>query len=879
MKIPASSFTGIVTGAEVFRVATLCLYSTLLLHVVLGTTARSAVLPNAGVAAVCMLVLLFLGALARYIWPRVIKHGYPQLLAEISIIVLVIVSLMLQESIPALPLPWLIAVAAIFPLAFPARVALTAVLAITAIGVVLNIILGMELIDWLPNMFATLFVGLSAMFLGDALTTNLSAVRESDRNQRRFIAIARATRHVFMITDARLRIKFANPALPEIFGYTQDEIEMHDLKPVVHPNDVEEHKKKMRYLRDTPRSSIFSRHRIKHKNGHWVWLDTRGYNMLHDSAIEGIVLSIEDISARKDAELKLEEEHALLDAVLDMNPSMIYAKDKEGRFTIGNLSFQRRFGYESEDALRGKTIHQLLLRHATSRNLQELQAVATQLHAQDLEIVKSGAPLEDIEAQGLWGTNPRSWYRTNKYPLRNAGGETIGMLGIVSDITDRKEYEMRLEYQALHDALTGLPNRRYLLTAVADAIARQHQVPMRLTMLFCDLDFFKSVNDTHGHDFGDKCLMELTRCIQSRLPAQDFIARFGGDEFVILSNTSLEEAKAKADTLLQSLSLPIAIDGTAIKIQASIGIALLSPEHKNPSDLIRDADAALYQAKERGRNRAEIFDASLQHITTKRAQMDVALRFALERNELCLAYQPKVSVVDGSIKGFELLLRWSNPHYGHIPPIEFIPIAESSGLVIPIGLWVLEQACKQLRIWQTRYPYASDFTIAVNVSMRQLLQSSFLDQVTAVLERTGVSPSSIELEITETSAMANPVQTIENLAMLKRLGLRVVLDDFGTGYSSLSYLQKFPVDVLKIDKDFVKGLGKNPGDLEIVRLILALAQALNLETVAEGVETWEDVIELKKLGCNLAQGFIFSQAVTANDAEEMLRSSQRFLVA
>jgi diguanylate cyclase (GGDEF)-like protein len=452
------------------------------------------------------------------------------------------------------------------------------------------------------------------------------------------------------------------------------------------------------------------------------------------------------------------------------------------------------------------------------------------------------------------------------------------MLCIARDITDRKEYEMRLEHQALHDPLTGLPNRRYLLKTIAEVIAQPVQTSRPVVMLLCDLDFFKSVNDTHGHDFGDKCLMEITRRILAELPTQDFVARFGGNEFVILSDATVEQAQAKAQALLAAVSHRLMVDHAAVKIQTSIGIALLDAQHKSPSEWIRDADAAMYQAKERGRNRAEVFDASLQSHTTKRAQLDVALRFALERDELTPVYQPKVSMHDGTVKGFELLLRWNNPQYGAVPPNEFIPIAENSGLVVPIGLWVLEEACKQIRIWRTTYADMEKFTIAVNVSMRQLLQSSFLDEVTGIMERTGVEPSAIELELTETSAMANPVQTIETLTLLKKRGFRLALDDFGTGYSSLAYLQKLPIDVLKIDKGFVQGLDKNPGDVEIVRLILALAQTLNLDTVAEGVETHEDMIRLKNMGCSLAQGYAFSPPVTADAAAELLRTAQQFQV-
>lgn len=883
MKIPVLRFRGVVTGAELFRTASLGLYVTLLLHVALVSGVRPLMTTGMGLYTAGLLALLSVNAIMRYTRSHTSLFRRTRLLVELFATVLVITGMVLHQSMPDLPLPWLIGAAAIFPLAFDGMLALISVIAITIIGLVLNIHLGMQMIDWLPHMFATLFVGLSATFLAKALTSNLTAVHQADLNARRFNAIARATRHVFMITDAQYKIKFANPALHDIIGYTQEEIERKNIRPVLHPDDAEEHRRKLLYLRNTPNSAIFSRHRTQHKNGHWVWLDTRGYNLLHDDAIKGIVFSIEDISARKDAELRLEEEHSLLRTVLDLNPSMIYAKDTQGRFTMSNLAFQRRFGYSSEEELRGKTVYEAFLAHPEGGQELDAYELADQFHLQDLQVIESGRPLEDLEIKGLGENDVRRWYRTNKYPLRDATGNVTGVLGITRDITERKEYEMLLEHQALHDPLTGLPNRRHLIKTIAEVMAQlqaeSRTTSRRLAMLFCDLDFFKSVNDTHGHEFGDRCLMELTRRILAELPEGDFVARFGGNEFVILANATLEEAKSKADALLQAVSQRLVLEDVAVKLQASIGIAQLDPEHKNPSELIRDADAAMYQAKERGRNRAEIFDASLRNTATKRAQMDVALRFALERDELTLVYQPKVSVVDGSVKGFEMLLRWNHPQYGEVSPTEFIPVAENSGLVIPIGLWALEQACKQVSVWQARYPEIDKLTIAVNVSMRQILHSSFLPAVTTIFERTGVAPQSIELELTETSAMANPVQTIENLSLLKQLGLRLALDDFGTGYSSLAYLQKLPIDVLKIDKAFVQGLVHSPNDAEIVRLILALAKALNIDTIAEGVETREDMFELKKMGCHLAQGFVFSPPVSAEAAEEILGSALQFSVA
>jgi diguanylate cyclase (GGDEF)-like protein/PAS domain S-box-containing protein len=737
----------IASGPDLFRIASVCLYITMLLHFVLQSVIHGWRLSDLNIISVTLLTSLFFLALGRRIWPDALTGGQSALMLELGIAVFVIASLATKPAASGLPLPWLIALAGIFPLALDAPQGLIVTLVLAVTGCALNVTLGALFSEWLPHLFATLFVGLSAGILAKTLHSNFEALQRAHTNERRFREIARVARHMFMIVDSGFRILYSNRALQEIIGYSQQEIALHNIKPTVHPEDEKTHHGKLRYLRDTPKSSICSRLRVKHRDGRWIWLEARGYNMLHDEAICGLVFSIEDISARKDAELKLEEEQRLL------------------------------------------------------------------------------------------------------------------------------------QHLAMHDPLTGLPNRRYLQEMVADAMERAQEQSQTLAMLLCDLDFFKSVNDTHGHEFGDKCLMEITRRIRAEMPSGDFVARFGGNEFVVLSQSGLQEAKAKAEILLNSISRQLEIDDAAVKIQTSIGIALLDSAHKNPSDLIRDADAAVYQAKERGRNRAEIFDASLQSISTRRAQMDVALRFALEREEFAIAYQPKVCIASGEVKGFELLLRWNNPRYGAISPMDFIPVAESSGLVVEIGLWALEQACKQLASWRNTHPASDNITVAVNVSMRQLLHASFIDEVKRILQRTGVPPRCVELELTETSAMANPVQTIETLTRLKQLGLRLALDDFGTGYSSLAYLQKLPIDVLKIDKAFVRGIDRNPGDAEIVRLILALARAMNLDTVAEGVETQDDMLQLKNMGCRLAQGFAFSPPVSAESAGELLRTAQQYLVA
>ncbi|MDB5853899.1 MAG: hypothetical protein JWR22_1940 [Herminiimonas sp.] len=911
-------------GTDLFRFAAPFLYGTLLLYAALTGVTHPA-WPDVTLIAVCVaLALLLVRALFRALpWTPGLGVTIPQnrLLAEMAAFVSLVAIMALQQSVPLTPQPWLITAAALFPLVleFGGATALVVALWVTHVGV--NFYVGRSPAILLAGSIATLAAGILSIALANALRANAKTLNRARTVDRRFNAIARATRHVFLIADRHFMVKYANPAVQEVLGFTPAELENGAYQPTIHPDDFASYWEQLRYLRNKTGGKVFLRHRTQHKDGNWVWLETRAYNMLNDPALNGLVFSIEDISARKNAETQLEEEHALLRAVLDLNPSMIYAKDTEGRFTISNASFQRRWGFSSEEELRGMTVMDVLRRQSSGRRDRAADRAGDKagnkagdtanasagdgtletdnggttidvrgtdtssgqigdrgeaLHRQDLGVISSGMSQENLETRALWSGDAGRWYRTDKYPLRGPRGDVGGMLGIISDVTDRKEYEMRLEHQAMHDPLTGLANRRYLLTNLAERMERSPDADRGLAVLFCDLDFFKSVNDTHGHDVGDKCLLELTRRLQQHLPEPDFVSRFGGDEFIILVDGTLASATRKAEALLLALDEPIVAGDVTVKIRISIGIAMLSPQHRGPSDLIRDADTAMHEAKDRGRNRIEAFDETLQQSTQRRAQLDVALRFAVERNELFALYQPKVCMTDGRLLGFELLLRWKHPEYGEISPVEFIPIAESSGLIVPIGLWALEQACRQLQAWQTQHAVARNMTVAVNVSMRQLLHTSFLADVAEIFQITGVAPESIELELTESSAMADPGQTIANLSMLKRLGLRLALDDFGTGYSSLAWLQKLPIDVLKIDKAFVQGLDRNSGDAEIVRLILALARTLNLETIAEGVETSLQIESLTEMGCTFGQGFYFSRPIPVAQVEALLQSGRPF---
>ncbi|MEO6353210.1 MAG: EAL domain-containing protein [Oxalobacteraceae bacterium] len=857
-----------ITGADVFYILSPVLYGSALLYGGFTLSWQQALQTYAQIAAVAVLALLLVFALQRLFSSTARDFTRWRNLIECGATLLAVIALALPQS--SMALPWLIMMAGLFPLILIGKLMIGVVAAISLTGLALNLLSGASTGDMLPQFLVTLFAGVLAILLSEVLRLNLAITRKSRVNLARFNAIAHVTHNAFIITDDNFKVLFVNRAIKEIIGYTQNEIIRNGLPASIHPDDQAAYQKNLRALQKLPKSTIFTRYRIQHKNGHWVWVETYAYNKLHDSAINGFVFAIFNITERKVAEQNLGNERTLLRAVLDHTPSMIYATDLKGRFTISNHSFHQRFGFLSEDDLRGKTNHDVISMQATEMQKHIARQLSHESQQHDVWVMQSGEPVNSIDIEDYRVNASPRWYKSSKYPLRDSNGKTIGILNKMNDVTDRKEYESHLKFQALHDRLTGLANRRYTLQSIAESIVRFRTTEDVFTVLYCDLDFFKNVNDIHGHEFGDKCLLEITRRLVTQLDNTDFAGRFGSDEFVILVKATQTGAIEKAEALLQALSVPLTVNDVVIKVGASIGIAQMRDDHNSPSDLICDADAAMYQAKELGRNRIVNFDASLRDISTRRAQLDAALHFALERNEFSILYQPKVSMLDRSLKGLELLLRWNSPQYGEISPNEFIPIAESNGLIVPIGLWVLEQACEQQQKWQAAFPESAGMIVAVNVSMRQLLQTAFLPEVTRILKDSGVIPGTIELELTETSVMASPLQVIENLMRLKQLGLRMALDDFGTGYSSLAYLQKLPINTLKIDKAFVTGIAKKKSDKEIVRLIIALAKSLALDIVAEGVETQEQVTALSRLGCDIGQGFLFSPPIGAREIEKWL---------
>ena len=448
--------------------------------------------------------------------------------------------------------------------------------------------------------------------------------------------------------------------------------------------------------------------------------------------------------------------------------------------------------------------------------------------------------------------------------VRDDNGQPAYYFGQFQDITERKTMEVELRYQALHDALTGLPNRTLLLDRVTHSLAGARRRGTSVGVIFLDLDHFKLVNDALGHAVGDVLLMAVARRLADVVRANDTVARLGGDEFVVLcEDIAPKDFAAVASCVGAAFETPIAVQGRELHVSASLGVVIATESH-TPDDLLRDADVAMYKAKERGRARIQVFDEQLRQEAADRFDGEAALRRGIASDEFCVFYQPIVTVATGAPVGVEALIRWRDPQRGLVSPAEFVPLAEETGLIVPLGEWVLAEATRQVQQWREHLAGCVDLSVAVNLSARQLDVADLVATVRGALARSGLPPEALHLEITETVLMDDVERSIELLGDLRGLGVRLAVDDFGTGYSSLSYLKRLPVDTLKIDRSFVDGLGSDMHDSSIARAIVNLGTALDLDLLAEGVETERQRGALQELGCQLAQGYLWSPPVAAD---------------
>ena len=536
----------------------------------------------------------------------------------------------------------------------------------------------------------------------------------------------------------------------------------------------------------------------------------------------------------------------------------------DGRLQYASPSLERLLGWtpsERDRGLNGERIHPEDLRRLRS----------SFVHAKPPGPNTPVTTARTMHKDGKW-----RWLEFSVTDLRD-DPSVRGYVVVARDVTERKDVEEQLVHQALHDALTGLPNRALFLDRLGLALSRLERRPGLAAVFFLDLDYFKVVNDSLGHSAGDQVLVAVAARLQSSLRDGDTAARLGGDEFAVLCDDLVDEGEALqiAERLGAAVSShPVPLAGRELVVTVSIGVAFATRADQRPEALLRDADAAMYRAKERGRARYELFDNAMRDRAIARLETEATLRAALDDGQLSLAYQPEVALADGRLVGAEALLRWkgsqtADGHDGR-PPSEFIAVAEETGLIVPIGEWALQEACGHLARWRERVPDRAPDRVSVNLSGRQLARSDLVSVVERALEASHLPPTALCMEVTESVLMDDIDLAVGALKSLKALGVEIAIDDFGTGYSSLAHLRRFPVDILKIDHSFVAGLGRNPEDAAIVRAVIALAETLDLTVVAEGVERSEQLEELRALGCERAQGNLFSSPLPEPEFAELL---------
>lgn len=653
----------------------------------------------------------------------------------------------------------------------------------------------------------------------------------------------------------------ANPMLAQIYGYDgPDEL-------IATINNIEsqvyvDKNRRTQFVHLLQKSDAFwnFESQVYRKDGSIIWISENARVIRNpEGQVIGYEGTVEDITQRKQAEEQLEKSVSLLQATLESTADGILAIDQDGQITSYNEKFI--------DLLQ---ISQIRLEKATFK--QGLKILLPQLK-QPQDCLSQIRKWRDSPNREFWNTLEFKEGRILECYSRpqRVGDCTVGRVFSFRDITDATRAEQHIRYQAFHDSLTDLPNRNLLNECLNEVLKQAENTGSPVAVMFLDLDRFKTINDTLGHAIGDKLLQGVAARLKATLGDQNIIARWGGDEFtIILPDISSGVAATQiAEDIIQTLKPAFSLENHHLHISTSIGIALYPHDGEDGETLIKHADSALYRAKEKGRNTYEVYTPSFDRLASELLELENRLHRALERGEFMLNYQPKVNIKTGEVKGMEALIRWQHPELGLVSPAKFIPIAEETGLIRPIGEWVLKTACRQNQAWIQSG--LSAIPVAVNLSVRQFQQPDLVQKIAQVLEETGLEAQYLTLEITETAAMLDVDFTRKLLRELEQMGVNIALDDFGTGYSSLSYLKQFPLHTLKIDRSFVKDLTEEPADIAIARAVIALGHGLHLNVVAEGVETLEQVDCLRMLDCEEIQGYFFSRPLSSEDATELLQ--------
>ncbi|HEY6513940.1 MAG TPA: EAL domain-containing protein [Burkholderiaceae bacterium] len=679
-------------------------------------------------------------------------------------------------------------------------------------------------------------------------------LRESERRHADTIELAAIG--IAHVNEAG-RYVHVNRWMCDLLGYSREELLRMTVKQVSHPDDKNVTDKVRAQLRAGEIDSFQLEKRYLRKDGTTVWVQIT-ISVPRDSAgrAGNDISIIQDISARKAAELAVQRSEQRFRSLVELSSDWYWEIDADLRYTV----FGGRGMGDTEQLLRGRLAW-------------DLPGAESDIDWADMRgRLERREAFRDFEFAYTSKQGQRRHICASGEPLLDEAGRFAGYRGVSRDITPRKQAEERIQYLATHDSLTGLPNRVMFGELLNHVLALSRRNQRKFAVLFIDLDRFKFINDSLGHEAGDALLREVARRLKDSLRASDIVARLGGDEFVMLLQDlhNSEQAGVIARKLLSAVIKPIELNGQECRVTASIGISVFPDDALEEASLMTHADLAMYHAKEEGKNNFQFYDGRLETLSLERLTLESKLRRAIERDELSLHYQAKLDLARNSISGVEALLRWNSPELGAVSPAKFIPVAEETGLILAIGKWVLRTACVQSMQWQRAG--LPPVRVSVNLSPRQLNDPELLAAVRDVLADTGLKPDLLELEVTESSVMHNVERALEVLCALKDMGVQLAIDDFGTGYSSLAQLKRFPIDTLKVDRSFIRELPADSEDKAIAEAIIAMGKTLSLTVVAEGVETLEQQEFLRERACDQMQGFYFSKPVSAADFAELLRT-------
>lgn len=695
--------------------------------------------------------------------------------------------------------------------------------------------------------------------LVDDITEVRNAEEELRYREQYFRVLLENSSDLITIVDLDGRILYQSLSSETLLGWPADKLVGHAIFDYLHPEDRQRLEAGLSAALGDGEDNASVELRFRHQSDAWRHVESVCNNLVDNPVVGGVVITSRDVTERRQAEKALERERALFQQLFRNSPDGIVILDPQDRIVDANTAFVDLFQFPVDD-LKGKPLSEFIVPDNLMEEAEELsQQVAAQQNV-EAETVRKRQDGSEVDIAILG------------YPIGFADNH-IGAFAIYSDITERKAAERQLFHDASHDALTGLPNRSLLLKRLKLDLRRSKQRPDYLfAVLFIDLDGFKGINDTLGHGAGDEVLVEVAHRLQSCLRPGDTTARLGGDEFTLILEEINEplDAVRVAERVLAALSRPFVLAGQEETISGSIGITYSSSGYDDVDDLMRDADTAMYRAKSRGKACYEIFDAEMQKNETQRRELEEDLAQAIREGELELHYQPVVSLDSRRLLGFEALIRWRHPEHGLLRPKKLIPLCEATGLIIPLGRWVLRQACLQIADWQQRFPENDGTSISINLSPQELIHAEFLDHLDQVLSETGIHPGLIGLEIREQQLVGISTAFADLLWQLHRRGVRLIVDHFGVGDSSLRSLQRFPFEALKVDALLVEDMPEGSDTHEIVRAAIALGESLGLQVIAEGVESKEQRQRLEKLMLPCAQGFLFSAPLVSEEATELI---------